>query len=272
MAGLANLVDRQQIERFLRQDAGLHIYEIGDLDPFFWPDTTWYAWRDASSEVLALALLYGGGGLPVLLALAHEERVLALRDLVSALLPRLPARVYAHLSAGLVDLFRPPWEVAHHGLHLKMKMTWKDQDAMATVAGDDVEHLGAADLASLEALYAQAYPGNWFDARMLTTGQYMGIRREGAIVAAGGVHVYSTRYRVAALGNIATLPHFRGRGLARRVVAGLCRSLRTQGIETLGLNVKADNVAAVRCYEKIGFVDIARYDEYMLCLSSRPMT
>lgn len=31
-----NLHDRAQIEKFLRQNPHLHLYEIGDLDDYFW--------------------------------------------------------------------------------------------------------------------------------------------------------------------------------------------------------------------------------------------
>ena len=50
------LHDREQIERFLRRDPGLHIYGLGDLDDRFWPFTTWYGGRDGG-DLQALFLL-----------------------------------------------------------------------------------------------------------------------------------------------------------------------------------------------------------------------
>ena len=50
--------------------------------------------------------------------------------------------------------------------------------------------LGRADLPRLRELYAVAYPGNWFDARMVDTGRYAGIRDGDLLVAVAGVHVY----------------------------------------------------------------------------------
>jgi len=61
------LRDRGEIERLLRLDPRLHIYELGDLDEFFWPFTAWYILPDRRPEI---ALLYSGASLPVLLALA----------------------------------------------------------------------------------------------------------------------------------------------------------------------------------------------------------
>ena len=53
-----------------------------------------------------------------------------------------------------------------------------------------------------------------------------------------GVHVYSPRWSVAALGNVATAPELRGQGLARGACAALCRLLLDEGIETIALNVQ----------------------------------
>ena len=106
--------------------------------------------------------------------------------------------------------------------------------------------LGAADLADIEAFYRTAYPGTWFAARMLATGRYVGIREDGRLVCVAGVHVHSPTWGVAALGNVATLPERRGEGLARAACAALCRLLLADGIETIALNVRADNAPATR--------------------------
>jgi predicted GNAT family acetyltransferase len=76
-----------------------------------------------------------------------------------------------------------------------------------------------------------------------------------------GVHVYSPAWGVAALGNVATLPGSRGRGLARGACAALTRLLLDDGIDTIALNVRSDNGAAIRAYEQIGFEPVAEYVE-----------
>ncbi|HAG98892.1 MAG TPA: GNAT family N-acetyltransferase, partial [Ktedonobacter sp.] len=43
------LHDKQEIEAFLRGNIYLHLYEIGDLDDFFWQYTTWYAQKEEQS-------------------------------------------------------------------------------------------------------------------------------------------------------------------------------------------------------------------------------
>jgi predicted GNAT family acetyltransferase len=65
---------------------------------------------------------------------------------------------------------------------------------------------------------------------------------------------------VAALGNVATHTAHRGKGFAKAAVAALCHNLR-RTVDHVGLNVAADNTAAVRCYQRLGFQIIATYEE-----------
>jgi ribosomal protein S18 acetylase RimI-like enzyme len=120
--------------------------------------------------------------------------------------------------------------------------------------------LGPPDARELEELFLGAYPGNWFDPRMLETGAYFGVREGGVLASVSGVHVVSRSHRVAALGNVATRPELRGRGLARIAVAATCQALRPH-VDHLGLNVDAANAEGIRLYEGLGFTRVASYEE-----------
>ena len=50
------LDDKSRIEAFLRRRPSLHIYSLGDLDDFFWPQTTWYALED-EGEIREIAMV-----------------------------------------------------------------------------------------------------------------------------------------------------------------------------------------------------------------------
>ena len=140
-------------------------------------------------------------------------------------------------------------------------------DALAPYQIEGVELLARTDLDEVERFYERAYPGTWFQARMLETGRYAGIRRDGELVCVAGVHVWSPAWRVAALGNVATLPDARSSGLATAACARLCRMLLDDGIDTISLNVRADNAAAIHAYEKLGFAHAADYVEVVLTRS-----
>ncbi|MFJ6150822.1 GNAT family N-acetyltransferase [Micromonospora profundi] len=246
--------DRAVLARLLGRDPVLHAYQLGDLDDFFWPYTSWFR---RGEQVI---LLYHGVDPPTLVAFAAPAGRTELAALLTEAAPVLPARLYAHLSPGLAGALDGSFRVGSVGRHHRMALTDPARLAAVTPAG---AQLGAADLPQLRELYARAYPGNWFDARMLDTGQYLGVRDGGELVAVAGVHVFSRAYRVAALGNVTTHPRWRGRGLGAAVVAALCVRLR-ESVEHVTLNVKADNTTAVRLYERVGFTRVADYDECVL--------
>ncbi|MGC5310675.1 GNAT family N-acetyltransferase [Micromonospora zamorensis] len=246
--------DRAVLARLLGRDPVLHAYQLGDLDDFFWPYTSWFRRGEQ------VALLYHGVDPLTLLAFAAPADTAALAALLADLAPALPARLYAHLSPGLSDVLAGSFRLGSGGVHHRMALT--DPARLSAVRPQGVV-LGSADLPGLRRLYARAYPGNWFDPRMVDTGQYLGVREGGELVAVAGVHVWSPVYRVAALGNVTTDPRWRGRGLGAAVVAALCVRLR-ETVEHVTLNVKADNRAAVRLYERVGFTRVADYEEWTL--------
>jgi ribosomal protein S18 acetylase RimI-like enzyme len=58
-------------------------------------------------------------------------------------------------------------------------------------------------------------------------------------------------------------PAGRGRGLARLVVAALVADARSAGIETLTLDVRGNNHAAMALYESVGFVVCGRLPDFV---------
>ena len=252
------ITDKARLRAYLARDRGLHMYELGDLDDFFWPSTRWYALDDGTA-LDGVVLLYDAPPLPTIVALGPVE---PLARVIAEIRDDLPPELYGHLSPGVYAALAPRYTSEPHGDHLKMVLADRTRLPAATVA-----RLGPNDRLELEDFLADAYPGNWFDPRMLETGHYVAIR-DPAIVAAGGVHVCSPTDGIAALGNIAVAPARRGSGLGRQITAGVCGSLLDAGIELVGLNVRADNRAAIACYESIGFHTVARYELHHLAVPS----
>ena len=258
---VVELRDRDALARFFRERPAVHAYELGDLDDFFWPHTRWLGWMP-DGRVEQVALLYDEPDPPVLLAFA-EEPAEGMTALLGSLAGELPPAVYAHLSPGQLDALATELVPARKPApHLKLGLV--DQSALTRYDTAECELLSSADLEEVERFYESAYPGTWFQPRMLETGRYVGIRRGGELVCVAGVHVWSQRWRVSCLGNVATLPAARGEGLATAACARLCRVLLRDGIDVISLNVRADNGAAIRAYEKLGFAHATDYVEVML--------
>jgi GNAT superfamily N-acetyltransferase len=253
------VTDDLLLESYLKRDPMLHIYELGDLDPFFRPHTRWFGNRAHSGPLETLSMLYTGMETPTLLAL---DRGLpeSLQELLVELIPHLPDRFYAHLAVGAGARFENRYRCEPLGLHLKMGL--QDCTRLPTLDTAGVDHLTRDNLNEILAFYRESYPGNWFDPRMLETGQYFGVHQDGKLASVAGVHVYAPSQRVAALGNIATDPAHRDCGLGSRTVARLCGNL-LESVDAIGLNVKADNLKAIRLYEQLGFEVVVQYEEWL---------
>ena len=146
------LHDKRTIELFLRKNIDLHIYELGDLDDFFWPYTTRYALTD--NEIpQAIALLYTGLTLPTLLALAEPPTYMA--NLLKSILPILPAKFYAHFSPGLEKVVQDSFELESFGVHYKM--TLKDRSVIKKLDCSQVIRLSKLDQNDMIQLYEESY-------------------------------------------------------------------------------------------------------------------
>lgn len=256
---LHTLHNKSDIFGYLNKHREFHLYAIGDLDDFFWPKTTWYG-LISDNEIQSIALLYAGMDIPTLL-LFHEGDSRFAAHLLEKIIPILPNRFYAHLSPDLLDIIGRQNIDEYYGLLNKMVLGKTVQQP------DDpnIKKLLNQDLSVIQKFYAHAYPHNWFDSRMLETGKYYGYFINGILAGISGIHVYSEEYKVAALGNIATHPDFRGQQIAYKLTSALCYNLQGS-VNSIGLNVKSDNEYAIKCYKKIGFECIGTFDECLIKL------
>ncbi len=256
--GAVCLHNRDEIAAALRRNAWLNLYAIGDLDDFFWSNTQWYGLRDGDN-IREVVLLYTAFETPVMHAITDNPAQMG--KLLRGIMHLLPRKIYTHLSSGVAEYVQNHYMVEDHGQHYKMAL--KHPDIVAKVDTSGVIALNVGDTDDLNALYEVGNPIAWFDARMLETGCYYGIRQAGQLVSVAGIHVYSPTYGAAAVANVVTHPDFRGRGYAKAVSAKVCQAIG-EHIEYIGLNVLTDNVAAIKAYEQIGFAQVGVYGEYML--------
>jgi GNAT superfamily N-acetyltransferase len=118
-------------------------------------------------------------------------------------------------------------------------------------SGDDPElvELRDADVPEMLELVARTAPGPFLD-RTIECGGYVGIRRDGALIAMGGRRVHPPGW--VEVSAVCTDPAYRGLGLARRVMAAVIAGIRADGEEPF-LHVLPSNPAR-RLYESMGFV------------------
>ena len=109
--------------------------------------------------------------------------------------------------------------------------------------------LGVADVPEMLGLVAQTDPGP-FLTRTIELGDYLGIRRDGALVAMAG-----ERFRLdgwTEISAVCTRPDHRGAGLASQLIGALIAGIQARS-ERAFLHVLSANTGAIRLYEELGF-------------------
>jgi ribosomal protein S18 acetylase RimI-like enzyme len=240
------LTEKAEIRRRLNRDRPWSLFALADLDDEMFAHCEWWGAGDS------LALVFHALSIRPIFVLGDAAST---RDLLGNL----------SVPSGYLNL-KPGQTAAAEGIY-----SYRERHEMHRMMLDDfrprggaVEPLGPADRQDIERLYGTGDGGGIaFSPFQLCTGYFRGIRREGELVAVGGVQVVSRNESAAGVGNIFTRPDCRGQGLAQVVTSAVVSALRESGIGTIGLNVECTNIAAVRAYQAIGFRSYFTYYEGM---------
>ncbi|MFC0531532.1 GNAT family N-acetyltransferase [Phytohabitans kaempferiae] len=151
----------------------------------------------------------------------------------------------AEIALTSTDALPPPgWEVtfAIPGVQLVDVALRAEPDPQAVP-------LGPADVPEILDLVARTEPGP-FRKRTIELGTYLGIRRNGRLIAMAGERLHPPGW--TEISAVCTDPAYRGQGLATRLVRAVAAGIRARG-ETPFLHAAADNTPAIRLYEHLGF-------------------
>lgn len=113
----------------------------------------------------------------------------------------------------------------------------------------DAVVLTREDVPEMLDLVARTQPGPFLP-RTHELGTYLGIRRDGALVAMAGERLHPPGW--TEISAVCTDASVRGQGLASRLVRAVGHGVRARG-ETPFLHAAADNVDAIRLYLSLGF-------------------
>jgi ribosomal protein S18 acetylase RimI-like enzyme len=116
--------------------------------------------------------------------------------------------------------------------------------------GDEIVHLGKRDALDMLELATKTKPGPFF-ARTHETGHYIGVRHQGRLVAMAGERMRIDGY--VEISAVCVDEAWRGKGLARRLIAVLSRRIQQTGLIPF-LHVFSHNSSALALYERLGFV------------------
>ncbi|OLR93106.1 GNAT family N-acetyltransferase [Actinokineospora bangkokensis] len=147
----------------------------------------------------------------------------------------------AHLPALVA---RPAWDITFHVPGVQLV-----DDGVAGAIDAEAVVLGTGDVAEMTALVERTKPGPFLP-RTVEMGTYVGIRREGRLVAMAGERLHPPGW--TEISAVCTDAGFRGQGLATRLIRHVVAGIRARGERPM-LHTGAENVNAIRLYEQLGF-------------------
>lgn len=152
----------------------------------------------------------------------------------------------AEISIGGQRLTAPAgWAVRWHLAGVQMVL-----DAPPPAAADpEIVPLGPDDGAEMQDLVVRTEPGP-FRPRAVEMGSYLGIRRDGRLVAMAGERLHPPGF--VEVSAVCTDPAYRKQGLASRLTGAVAAGIAARG-ETPFLHAAASNTNAIRLYERLGF-------------------
>lgn len=244
---MPRLTDKKDIRAILRRDPAWCVYALGDLSPHMFGKTQWFL----SGSTPDLTLVLHDYGTSILFAMGAGS--------IREALDHVTWPVHLQVQRdGLDEVAR---QAAVTSIRLMWRMVWEGTAPTEIPAA--VTRLAENDMPALLRLYADGESSgespDFFYSSMVTDGVFFGIDEANALVAAAGTHLLSREESAAAIGNIYTRRDRRGRGMGRLVTSAVLGALA--GIETIGLNVRADNDAAIHLYESLGFVRHCQFYE-----------
>lgn len=139
----------------------------------------------------------------------------------------------------------PGWETTGQGEGVQLVET----DALAPRPLEEAILLGSEDVPEMLALVERNQPGP-FRPRTHELGRYIGIRREGKLIAMAGERLHPEGW--VEISAVATDVEHRRQGLASRLVLDIAFHIHERGDRAL-LHAAASNVHAIAAYERLGF-------------------
>jgi ribosomal protein S18 acetylase RimI-like enzyme len=153
----------------------------------------------------------------------------------------------AALEAPAVITARQGWTVAT--VFPVAQMIAPTAGLVSDAATEAIVPLGRKDADEMVALAELTRPGP-FGASTVELGGYLGVRREGRLVAMAGRRLHLPGW--IEISAVCTHPDHRGQGLSRLLIAGVETAIRRQGHRAF-LHVLHENTRAIDIYRELGF-------------------
>jgi len=244
------LRDRAQIRAILEGRRPYAAYALGQLEPALVRMTEWWLSSGAHNQAL---VLHSHGGL------GNATFAMGEATALDALLSVHPGQRQTFLTCEVSHL---ETVLRHFALEQRQTMirmqvtpeTFRPSQEMET------RRLTAEDARDINRLYRTDGVPSFYSGRQIDDSVYFGVERDGRVVAVAGTHVISTASAIAVVGNVYTHPSYRGQHMAQATTSAVTQHLLRFCREVV-LSVDPTNQPAVRAYERLGYVEVARLIE-----------
>ena len=241
--------DAAQIRRILEGRRPYAAYALGQLEPPMFRLADWWLASGAANQAL---VLHARGGLGNATFAMGEARAL------DALLTLHPGARNTFLTCEVhqLETVLRHFDLDQRQTMIRMQVT---ADTLRTADGP-VRRLHGADAREINRLYRTDGVPSFYSPRQIDDGVYFGAEQGGKLIGVAGTHVISHDSAIAVVGNVYTHPTYRGQHLAQAATSAVTAQLLKFCREVV-LSVDPTNAAAVRAYERLGYVEVARLIE-----------
>ncbi len=248
-------IDTAFVRNFLSSDESYTAYALGDLEEPYASHANWYT-ASVDEQVEGLGLVYTGlsptvlflfGTLPAIEAILHSDAA--------------PQQIYLTAKPEAADTIKTVYDV--EAIYHMYRMRLHPERFSPTAPDENTPPPRRLDTGDVEAINRLQREASEHDARdmrdiafdpvMVGDGYYYGIFVDDRLKAVAGTHLTAKREAVAAVGNVVVHPDSRGKHWGTIVSQAVTEALIEDGFRLIVLNVRQDNIAAIKTYQRLGY-------------------
>ena len=238
------LQNRDQIRELLNKERDYSAYALGQLEPRFFNQTRWFQLLNKSDGNSGLVMHSKGG-------LGDATMVLGDPTAIAKILSSYPGAPITYLSCQLKHL--PVIEKTHHLSNKRpiLRLT-VDRDGFKPDHGIETKKLRGLNVHQINQLYGSEGHPTYYQSIHIDDGFYYGVITKGQLSAIAGTHIASKQEQIAVVGNVYTLPQYRGLGQGTAATSSTTEEL-LKFCTRVVLTVDPKNTPALAAYKHLGY-------------------
>jgi GNAT superfamily N-acetyltransferase len=241
---ICELQNRDQIRELLNKERDYSAYALGQLEPQFFNQTRWFQLLNKADGNSGMVMHSKGG-------LGDATIVLGDPTAIAKILSSYPGAPITYISCQLKHL--SAIEKTHHLSNKRpMLRLTVDRDGFKPDHGTKTKKLKGLNVHQINQLYGSEGRPTYYQSTHIDDGFYHGVITNGNLTAIAGTHITSKQEQIAVVGNVYTLPQYRGLGQATAATSATTKELLKFCTKVV-LTVDPKNTPALAAYKHLGY-------------------